>query len=191
MIFPAKQFVTTGDKMKRAILAIREELGERIAEFERDGKLLEAQRIKQRTEFDLEMMEKWASAPASKIIRATSPTARPARARPRCFDFFPDDYLLVIDESHVTVPQIGGMYEGDRSRKTVLVNSRLPPAERAGQPAAELSGIPGDAKPDDLRQRHARAARNRLVAQGKGRGEGQRNSVRAPGVVDWSCARPA
>jgi len=130
MIFPAKQFVTTGDKMKRAILAIREELGMRIAEFERDGKLLEAQRIKQRTEFDLEMMEEMGVCSGienySRHISNRPPGSRPATL----FDFFPDDYLLVIDESHVTVPQIGGMYEGDRSRKTVLVNYgfRLPSA---------------------------------------------------------------
>jgi excinuclease ABC subunit B len=130
MIFPAKQFVTTGDKMKRALLAIREELGVRIAEFERDGKLLEAQRIKMRTEFDLEMMEEMGFCSGienySRHIANRPPGSRPTTL----FDFFPDDYLLVIDESHVTVPQIGGMYEGDRSRKTVLVDHgfRLPSA---------------------------------------------------------------
>ena len=130
MIFPAKQFVTTGDKMKRAILAIREELGGRIGEFERDGKLLEAQRIKMRTEFDLEMMEEMGF--CSGIENYSRHIAnRPAGSRPTTlFDFFPNDYLLVLDESHVTVPQIGGMYEGDRSRKTVLVDHgfRLPSA---------------------------------------------------------------
>jgi excinuclease ABC subunit B len=130
VVFPAKQFVTTGEKMKRAILTIREELGTRIAEFERDGKLLEAQRIKQRTEFDLEMMEEMGVCSGienySRHISGRPPGSRPNTL----FDFFPDDYLLVIDESHVTVPQIGGMYEGDRSRKTVLVNYgfRLPSA---------------------------------------------------------------
>ncbi|MEI8291037.1 MAG: excinuclease ABC subunit UvrB [Verrucomicrobiota bacterium] len=130
MIFPAKQFVTTGEKMKSAILAIREELGTRIAEFERDGKLLEAQRIKMRTEFDLEMMEEMGFCSGienySRHIANRLPGSRPTTL----FDFFSDDYLLVIDESHVTVPQIGGMYEGDKSRKTVLVDHgfRLPSA---------------------------------------------------------------
>ena len=129
-VFPAKQFVTTGDKMKRAILAIREELRERIVHFEKHGKLLEAQRIKQRTEFDLEMMEEMGVCSGienySRHIAARPPGSRPATV----IDFFPDDYLLVIDESHVTVPQIGGMFEGDRSRKTVLVEHgfRLPSA---------------------------------------------------------------
>jgi excinuclease ABC subunit B len=130
MLFPAKQFVTTGDKMKRALLAIREELGGRIAEFERDGKLLEAQRIKMRTEYDLEMMEEMGFCSGienySRHIANRPPGSRPTTL----FDFFPDDYLLVIDESHVTVSQIGGMFEGDKSRKTVLVDHgfRLPSA---------------------------------------------------------------
>jgi excinuclease ABC subunit B len=116
--------------MKRAILAIREELGERIAWFEKNGKLLEAQRIKQRTEFDLEMMEEMGV--CSGIENYSRHIAgRPAGSRPATvIDFFPDDFLLVVDESHATVPQIGAMYEGDRSRKTVLVNYgfRLPSA---------------------------------------------------------------
>ena len=130
VVFPAKQFVTTNDKMKRAILTIREELGTRIAEFERDGKLLEAQRIKQRTEFDLEMMEEMGVCSGienySRHISGRPPGSQPNTL----FGFLPDDYLLVIDESHATVPQIGGMYEGDKSRKTVLVEHgfRLPSA---------------------------------------------------------------
>ncbi len=130
MIFPAKQFVTTGDKMKSAILSIREELGERIGWFERNGRLLEAQRIKMRTEYDLEMMEEMGFCSGienySRHIASRPPGSRPTTL----FDFFPNDYLLVLDESHVTVPQIGGMYEGDRSRKTVLVDHgfRLPSA---------------------------------------------------------------
>jgi excinuclease ABC subunit B len=130
MIFPAKQFVTTGDKMKRAALAIREELRERIVEFEKQGKLLEAQRIKMRTEYDLEMMEEMGFCSGienySRHIANRKPGSRPATV----IDFFPDDFLLVLDESHVTVSQIGGMSEGDRSRKTVLVEHgfRLPSA---------------------------------------------------------------
>ncbi len=130
VVFPAKQFVTTDEKMRRALLTIREELGERIGWFERNGKLLEAQRIKQRTEFDLEMMQEMGICSGienySRHISGRPPGSRPNTL----FDFFPDDYLLVIDESHATVPQIGAMYEGDRSRKTVLVEHgfRLPSA---------------------------------------------------------------
>jgi excinuclease ABC subunit B len=130
VVFPAKQFVTTENKMRNAILTIREELGDRINLFERSGKLLEAQRIKQRTEFDLEMMEEMGVCSGienySRHISGRPPGSQPNTL----FDFLPDDYLLVIDESHATVPQIGGMFEGDRSRKTVLVEHgfRLPSA---------------------------------------------------------------
>jgi len=129
-IYPGKQFVTPTEKLRPALLSIREELGERIAWFEKEGKLLEAQRIKMRTEYDLEMMEEMGFCSGienySRHLSARPPGSRPCTL----FDFFPDDYLLVIDESHATVPQIGGMYEGDRSRKTVLVNYgfRLPSA---------------------------------------------------------------
>ncbi len=130
MVFPAKQFVAPAEKLRPALLAIREELGERIAWFEKHGKLLEAQRIKMRTEYDLEMMEEMGFCSGienySRHLAARPPGSRPYTL----FDFFPKDYLLVIDESHATVPQIGGMYEGDRSRKTVLVEHgfRLPSA---------------------------------------------------------------
>src|SRR5437868_7591191 len=129
-VFPGKQFVTPAEKLRPALLAIRTELGERIAWFEKHGKLLEAQRIKMRTEYDLEMMEEMGFCSGienySRHLAGRAPGSRPFTL----FDFFPKDYLLVIDESHATVPQIGGMYEGDRSRKTVLVEHgfRLPSA---------------------------------------------------------------
>jgi excinuclease ABC subunit B len=130
VIFPAKQFVTPEAEIKRAILDIREELGGRIAWFEARGKLLEAQRVKMRTEYDLEMMEEMGF--CSGIENYSRHLAgRPAGSRPgTLLDFFPSDYLLIVDESHATVPQIGGMYAGDRSRKTVLVEHgfRLPSA---------------------------------------------------------------
>jgi excinuclease ABC subunit B len=129
-IFPGKQFVTPAEKMKRAILSIREELGPRIAEFEKTGKLLEAQRLKMRTEYDLEMMEEMGFCSGIENY-SRHISGRPPGSRPHTLiDFFPPDYVLVIDESHATVPQIGGMYAGDMSRKTVLVEHgfRLPSA---------------------------------------------------------------
>ena len=129
-VFPGKQFVTPAEKLKPAILSIREELGERIAWFEKHGKLIEAQRIKMRTEYDLEMMEEMGFCSGienyTRHISGRAPGSRPTTL----FDFFPKDYLLVVDESHATIPQIGGMYAGDRSRKTVLVEYgfRLPSA---------------------------------------------------------------
>jgi len=128
--FPAKQFVTPGDKMKRASLAIREELDARVAGLEKDNRLLEAQRLRMRTEYDLEMMAEMGFCQGienySRHLTGREPGARPHTL----LDFFPRDFLLIIDESHATIPQIGGMYEGDKSRKTVLVEHgfRLPSA---------------------------------------------------------------
>jgi excinuclease ABC subunit B len=129
-IFPGKQFVTPQEKMKRAILSIREELGIRIAEFESTGRLLEAQRLKMRTEYDLEMMEEMGFCSGIENY-SRHISARPPGSRPHVLlDFFPKDYLLVVDESHATLPQIGGMDAGDLSRKRVLVEHgfRLPSA---------------------------------------------------------------
>jgi excinuclease ABC subunit B len=129
-IFPGKQFVTPMENIKRAVRTIQEELTERIAFFEKTGKLLEAQRIKMRTEYDIEMMlEMGFCSGIENYSRHIS--ARPQGSRPcTIIDFFPKDFLLVIDESHATVPQIGGMYAGDLARKTVLVDFgfRLPSA---------------------------------------------------------------
>jgi len=130
VIFAARHYVTPADKMRRAMGTIRVELDERIAELEKQGKLLEAQRLKMRTTFDLEMMEEMGFCNGiENYSRHTS--GRPPGSRPfTLIDFFPDDFLTIVDESHVAVPQIGGMYEGDRSRKTVLVEHgfRLPSA---------------------------------------------------------------
>jgi len=129
-LYPAKQFVTPYDKLQRATRAIREELDQRVMEFERNNQLIEAQRIKQRTEFDLEMMQEMGFCNGIENY-SRHLTGRPPGSKPyTLMDFLPKDYLLVIDESHATVPQIGGMYEGDRSRKSVLVNYgfRLPSA---------------------------------------------------------------
>ncbi len=129
--YPAKQFVTPADKMAKAIKAIRAELKERIAEFESQGKLLEAQRLKMRTQYDIEMMQEMGFCTGIENY-SRHMTGRPPGSRPgTLIDFFPEkDFLLVIDESHASVPQIGGMYEGDKSRKTTLVDFgfRLPSA---------------------------------------------------------------
>ena len=128
--FPAKQFVTPYEKLRRALTAIRTELDERIVWFEARQQLLEAQRIKMRTEFDLEMLQEMGFCSGienySRHLSGREPGSRPYTL----LDFFPKDFLLIVDESHATIPQIGGMYEGDRSRKTTLVEYgfRLPSA---------------------------------------------------------------
>jgi excinuclease ABC subunit B len=129
-LYPAKQFVTPADKLRRAIVAIRAELDERVAHFEKEGKLLEAQRIKMRTEYDIEMMQEMGFCQGIENYSRHLTSRQPGATPGTLLDFFPDDFLLFLDESHATVPQIGGMYEGDRSRKTVLVEHgfRLPSA---------------------------------------------------------------
>ena len=129
-IYPAKQFVTPYDKLQRAMRSIRGELDQRVTELEHENKLIEAQRVRQRTEFDLEMMQEMGFCNGIENY-SRHLSGRPAGSRPyTLMDFMPEDFLLVIDESHATVPQIGGMFAGDRSRKTVLVNYgfRLPSA---------------------------------------------------------------
>ncbi len=129
-IFPAKHFITLGPERERAIRLIRQELKERVEWFEKNGKLLEAERLDRRTKFDLEMIENLGY--CNGIENYSRPlSGRKAGAAPdTLFSYFPDDFLLVIDESHVTVPQLGGMYEGDRSRKQTLIEYgfRLPSA---------------------------------------------------------------
>src|SRR6266513_434054 len=128
--FPAKQFVTPADKLNRALRTIREELEQRIVELESQNKLLEAQRLRMRTEYDLEMLQEMGFCNGienySRHLSGRAPGSKPYTI----IDFFPKDLLVVIDESHATIPQIGGMYEGDRSCKTVLVSYgfRLPSA---------------------------------------------------------------
>ena len=129
-VFPATHYAASSEAMQRAIVTIREELAERLAEFEKQGKLLEAQRLRMRTSFDLEMMEQIGFCNGienySRHIDGRSPGEPPNTL----LDYFPDDFLVVIDESHQTVPQIGAMYEGDASRKRTLVEHgfRLPSA---------------------------------------------------------------
>ena len=128
--YPAKQFVTPKDKMAGAIREIRKELAERIEFFEKNQQYLEAQRIKQRTEYDIEMMQEMGFCQGIENY-SRHLTSRPPGSKPgTLIDFFPKDFLTVIDESHVSIPQIGGMYEGDRSRKQTLVDFgfRLPSA---------------------------------------------------------------
>ncbi|MET0134841.1 MAG: excinuclease ABC subunit UvrB [Kibdelosporangium sp.] len=155
-IFPATHYVAGPERMERAIAAIEQELEERLAEFERQGKLLEAQRLRMRTQYDVEMMRQVGFCSGienySRHIDGRGAGSAPATL----IDYFPEDFLMVIDESHGTVPQVGGMYEGDASRKRNLVEHgfRLPSAldnrpltweefqDRIGQ-TVYLSATPG------------------------------------------------
>ncbi len=155
-VFPATHYVAGPERMERALGGIESELAERLAELNEQGKLLEAQRLQMRTSYDIEMMRQVGFCSGIENYSRHIDGREPGSA-PNCLiDYFPDDFLLVIDESHVTVPQIGGMYEGDMSRKRTLVDHgfRLPSAadnrplrweeflERIGQ-TVYLSATPG------------------------------------------------
>ena len=129
-IYPASHYVTTKEKMERAIQAIRRELEERVAWFEANGKLLEAQRIRQRTEYDIEMMQELGYCSGIENYSRVISDRAPGSAPMTLIDYFPEDFLLFVDESHVTLPQVRAMYRGDRSRKETLVEFgfRLPSA---------------------------------------------------------------
>jgi excinuclease ABC subunit B len=145
-LYPANQYVTTRGKLEPAIATIKAELEERVACFERNGQLLEAQRIRMRTNYDLEMLQEMGFCNGIENY-SRHLTGRKPGERPFCLvDFFPKDFLLMIDESHATVPQIGGMYNGDQARKQTLVNFgfRLPSAmDNRPQSAAEFQKITG------------------------------------------------
>jgi excinuclease ABC subunit B len=129
-VYPANHFVTSEDKMKRAIEAIEEELAEHLMYLRSQGKLLEAQRLEQRTRYDLEMLQEVGYCQGVENYSRHLAGRAPGEAPATLLDYFPNDYLMVIDESHMTIPQIGAMYAGDRSRKETLVEHgfRLPSA---------------------------------------------------------------
>ena len=178
-VFPATHYVAGPERMDRAIAGIESELEQRLAEFEGQGKLLEAQRLRMRTTYDIEMMRQVGRCAGIENYSRHIDGREPG-SPPNCLiDYFPDDFLMVIDESHVTVPQIGAMYEGDMSRKRTLVEHgfRLPSAmdnrplrfsefsERIGQ-TVYLSATPG---PYEL---------------GKAQGEVVQQVIRPTGLVD-------
>ncbi len=156
-VFPASGYARPMDQMRRACLAIEQELEERLAYFEKEGKLVEKQRLEQRCRYDLEALREFGVCPGienySMHVDGRSPDQRPFNL----FDYFPEDFLLVVDESHVSLPQIRGMYNGDRARKEVLVEYgfRLPSAlnnrpmkfeefEKVVNQAIYVSATPGD-----------------------------------------------
>lgn len=156
-IFPATHYVATDERMEKAIEAIKEELADRLEELEKKGKLLEAQRLRMRTEYDLEMIQQVGFCSGIENYSRHMDGRGPGSAPATLIDYFPEDFLTIIDESHVTVPQIGGMFEGDMSRKRNLVEFgfRLPSAvdnrpltfdefeARVGQ-TVYMSATPGD-----------------------------------------------
>lgn len=129
-IYPASHYVVSPEKMEEALEKINNEMELRVAEFEKQGKLIEAQRIRQRTEYDMEMLRETGFCKGIENYSAIMSGRKPGEPPFTLLDYFPDDYLLFVDESHVTLPQVRGMYGGDRSRKDSLINFgfRLPSA---------------------------------------------------------------
>jgi excinuclease ABC subunit B len=178
-IFPATHYVAGPERMEQAVRDIEAELEERLAELERQGKLLEAQRLRMRTQYDIEMIRQVGFCSGIENYSRHIDGRGPGTAGACLIDYFPDDFLLVIDESHVTVPQIGGMYEGDMSRKRTLVEHgfRLPSAmdnrpltweeftDRIGQ-TVYLSATPGP------------------LRAGRSRGDVVEQVIRPTGLVD-------
>ncbi len=156
-IYPAKYFVTSPERQEKAILDIRKELNERVIELQNEGKLIEAQRLEQRTNFDLEMIQEVGYCAGIENYSRYMDQREPG-SRPSClFDYFPEDYLLIVDESHTSVPQVNGMYNGDRMRKQTLIDYgfRLPSAldnrpmkfaewEQMQKQVIYVSATPGD-----------------------------------------------
>ncbi len=187
LIHPATHFVTTRDNLKRAIESIRDELRERLKELKEEGREVEAKRLEERTLYDLELLEEMGYCPGIENYSRHLSGRLPGEPPYTLLDYFPEDYLLFVDESHITIPQLGGMYEGDRSRKKTLVDYgfRLPSAldnrplkfeefeQRAGQ-VIYVSATPGEYE--------LRKAQDRVVEQ----------IIRPTGLVDPEVeVRPA
>ena len=156
-VYPASHYVTSSARMKEAVEGIRQELGDRLLELRNDGKMLEAQRLEQRTLYDIELMSEMGTCPGVENYSRHLTGRKPGETPPTLLHYFDDGFLIFLDESHVTTPQVGGMYRGDRSRKETLVEFgfRLPSAldnrplnfdefETLIGPAVYVSATPGD-----------------------------------------------
>lgn len=166
-IYPAKHFMTDDDQMNTALAGIKQEMIGQVSQFETEGKLIEAQRIKQRTEYDLAMLEEMGFVGGIENYSRWMDGRNPGEPPFTLLDFFPDDFLIVADESHVTMPQIRGMYNGDRARKETLVNYgfrlpsaldnrplKLPEFEKHVNQIIYMSATPGDYELERVTDNH-------------------------------------
>ena len=158
-VFPKTHYVTPRERILGVLDEIRDELRDRLDYLKSHNKLVEAQRLEQRTRFDLEMIKELGYCSGIENYSRYLSGREPGQPPPTLFDYLPSNSLLVIDESHVTVPQLGGMYKGDRSRKETLVGIRFPPALRARQPAAAIRRVGTHESADPVRLRDAGALR--------------------------------
>ncbi|MGX7051637.1 excinuclease ABC subunit UvrB [Leuconostoc palmae] len=166
-IYPAKHFMTDDDQMTYALSGIRQEMSDQVAKFESEGKLIEAQRIKQRTEYDLAMLEEMGFVGGIENYSRWMDGRQPGEAPFTLLDFFPKDYMIIVDESHVTMPQVRGMFNGDKARKETLVNYgfrlpsaldnrplKLPEFEKHVNQIIYMSATPGDYETERVSEEH-------------------------------------
>ena len=204
VLFPASHYVTSDEHMKRAIEGIEVELAERLAWFEENGKLLEAQRLRMRTTYDLEMLREIGVCSGIENYSRHLDGRSAGQMPYTLLDYFPDDFLVVLDESHQTVPQLHGQYEGDKSRKDTLVDHgfRLPVGD--GQPSAAVPRVHRQGEPGGVPVGHAERLRDRALDPGgradrapdgthrsRGRGEAHEGADRRPGARDQDPRRRA
>ncbi len=202
-VFPASHYVAGPERMERAIAGIEVELADRLAELEQAGKLLEAQRLRMRTTYDIEMLRQVGSCSGIENYSRHIDGREVGSPPNTLLDYFPEDFLLVVDESHNTVPQIGAMYEGDVSRKRVLVEHgfRLPSAidnrpltwdefcDRIGQ-TIYLSATPGPVRAAAHRWRGDRAGDQAHRPAGpRGAHQADQGPDRRPGARDQGAGR--
>ena len=187
-VWPATHYNVKDGSIERAVTEIARELNERCGELEAEGKLLESHRLRQRTQYDMEMLREMGFCNGienySRILDGRQPGARPY-----CLiDYFPEDFVAFLDESHQTVPQIGGMYEGDRVAQADARRLRLPPAVGARQPPAEVRRVPRRSRRRSCSSRRRPAStRRRTPARSSSRSCGRRASSTRPS----RCARRA
>ena len=188
-VYPASHYVTPAAQLEHALGTIQEELGERLTFLRGRQRLLEAQRLEQRTLFDMEMLRELGFCHGIENYSRHLTGHRPGHPPPTLIDYLPRDALVIIDESHVAVPQLRGMYFGDRSRKETLGGVRLPPALRLRQSTADLRGVHGARGADGVCLGHPRRLR-----AGAGGGGGGR-AGHPPRPASWTrgsrCARRA
>ena len=180
-VYAATHYVTGDDIIQRAVGTIEVELRERLQEFEKEGKLLEAQRLRVRTEHDLEMLAETGVCSGVENYSRHLDGRAPGETPYTLLDFFPKDYLCVIDESHVAVPQLHGQYAGRPLPQGRAGRARLPPALGPGQPAAALRRVRRARAPGRLRVGHARALSSSSTRP--------RWSSRSSGPPAWSTPR--
>ncbi len=180
LIHPAEHYSIPEDQLEQAISEIEELMEERVRYFERQGDLVAAQRIEERTTFDIEMLQETGYCSGIENYSVHMSNRESGDAPYTLLDYFPDDFLTVIDESHQTLPQIRGQFAGDKAARRCARRERLPSADGVRQPPADVRGVRGEDRPDTVRVRHAGRLRARPQRPGR-RADCPPDTPRRPG----------